>query len=435
MYYQIISLVNDINKHFGLINQALLNMQLNPFKENKTPIIVNKKILALIKKTSELEKKRLSFNESIDNIKDIKNRLITLNLKKNAYELFSKINLYNESNNKVKTIDSLTNQLDEVNKKLNNLKASNSNVKIALEGINKLLHQIFLYNKNVRLELSRDNKYIIKINEKPVSLKDLSTGEQNIIALCYFFNLLNENNTKNELYKKDYFIVLDDPICSLDYNNQDGIYTLIYNIISSIFKNNDNSKILILTHQRETFKDLSMFLKQDSLIKKNLVCSILENKEINKFDNEFNLYKIIINELYTFINDSKNYEQNKLINIPNMLRRALEAFNSFTSGKKFYDENILNAIDNNVLKDYLLNSLKQIRLVVNSGSHSLDEFTNPYQEDNFILSRDGELRKVKDGLLLIYLLNKYHLLCMLNIKECALLEKHKEEILESQRNF
>ena len=49
----------------------------------------------------------------------------------------------------------------------------------------RISRHIFFDNKRLQIEV-KDGKYYTKVNNKNVALKNLSTGEKNIIALSYF---------------------------------------------------------------------------------------------------------------------------------------------------------------------------------------------------------------------------------------------------------
>ena len=118
---------------------------------------------------------------------------------------------------------------------------------VAKDLINKYLRYVFCDNERLQLEES-GNYYTIK--SKGITLerpKQLSLGERNILALCFFITQLNENLEVGKEFTRDSLIVIDDPISSIDNLNKVGIYSLFRLFVSEI-SNKSNSRILLLTH-------------------------------------------------------------------------------------------------------------------------------------------------------------------------------------------
>lgn len=53
------------------------------------------------------------------------------------------------------------------------------------------------------------------------------------------------------MYKDTYFLVLDDPISSFDFENKIGIYNYLRKQFKLLFENNEFSQLLITTHDME----------------------------------------------------------------------------------------------------------------------------------------------------------------------------------------
>ena len=77
-------------------------------------------------------------------------------------------------------------QIQEISNDILSIMDQMKQVNIALEFINEALSYIFFHKKRMVLK-SADGKYVLKSNGRDVKPKDVSTGERNAIALCYFF--------------------------------------------------------------------------------------------------------------------------------------------------------------------------------------------------------------------------------------------------------
>ena len=98
----------------------------------------------------------------------------------------------------------------------------------------------------------KDDKYYLKSNGNNVKPKDISLGERNIIALCYFFTQILSNQEVEKLYQTEELIIIDDPVSSFDFENKVGIISFLRYQINRIVRGNQSSKILLLSHDLET---------------------------------------------------------------------------------------------------------------------------------------------------------------------------------------
>lgn len=175
-----------ICKYNEYINQRLENIY--------TPILIapldlGSKINVLNQQLKRLETNRLEFNKAIRERKDIKNNLDRINLKLAFIETEAFLRDYFDAIDKQNKISNELNQLKDekssIEKEIEKLKDKKKNINISLDLINKLLSYVFLDSKRIKLETKND-KFILKSQGSNVKPKDVSIGERNIIALCYF---------------------------------------------------------------------------------------------------------------------------------------------------------------------------------------------------------------------------------------------------------
>ena len=102
----------------------------------------------------------------------------------------------------------------EILSKIEELKRSKSNTKDFAEHISNILSMLEV---NLKLDVLDDN-YIIKqsITKDILRLEDISEGEQNLLALLYFYYELFEDDEQKTLKSDIKLIVIDDPIASVD---------------------------------------------------------------------------------------------------------------------------------------------------------------------------------------------------------------------------
>ena len=207
-------------------------------------------------------------------------------------------------------------------------------------------------NKKLRLKVSweldhvdDDNLgyYRIKEGEKYRSVKQLSTGEKNVIAFLYFIERLEE---VKEGSRKKKIIVFDDPMSS----NDDKMQYLIIWELQKLYQCKDKDKfdvnrdlMVILTHNihfylnvqpHGYFKDESGRTKYD----KNNFYRI-DHHEFIKILNEKEDFKTGYEALWVELKDL--YECGHELSMLNTMRRIIETFMKFNALKQdiFYQDN------------------------------------------------------------------------------------------------
>lgn len=198
----------------------------------------------------------------------------------------------------------------------------------------------------------------------------MSTGERNIIALCYFFEQLKTNSNVNEYFKQPILVVIDDPISSFDYENKLSVFSYVSKMVRMILGGNPQSKVIVMSHERNVVYSLNNELKGYAKVTRRIVNKSVVNFNPSKNSN----YEDLIKEVYEFANsnpDDESFESKG-----NEIRKLLEAYSTFNYKygieELFTEEKILNRIADNDLRDYYRQSLNV--LVLNFGSHT-DQMT------------------------------------------------------------
>lgn len=252
-------IVNSLLSQYGQSIEDKINSLYAPISFSDNNII--QEIKTLNDAISCLEEKRNIYNQQLEEIDKSKKKASDWNREmaywefsrdyaeyKNAYDSYnkccSKIKEYQEEYNKKKV-------------KIDNLNNKKKNVVIAKDMINEALSYIFFSNKRLQLDVDAESgKYYLMSNGIKVTPDKVSTGERNIIALCYFFTQMLDNHNSTDNFTDEYFIVIDDSISSFDRENQVGVITYLKYQLSKIFYGNKNSKILLLSHDLSTVYDL-----------------------------------------------------------------------------------------------------------------------------------------------------------------------------------
>ena len=205
--------------------------------------------------------------------------------------------------------------------------------KKANDNINFLLSIVFGGNV-ISVNYGENGYEIIKENGR-IYPSSLSTGEQNIVSLCYFFaQMMNGEKCGSiqEFLAGNRIIILDDPLSSFDFGNKYGVIRLLDYVMNLMSKDESESKLIIMTHDPETAIELSK-IARGRLGGKKVKCCEISNNDGNallknvKFDG-IDEYKNILGKMYGIAVGKEDAE----MPAPNEVRRVWEAFLRFELG-------------------------------------------------------------------------------------------------------
>lgn len=377
------------------------------------------KIDALNAVITKLEGKVKEFNMVVSNIKEVKKEAeenaMNLAYLEHRKEFDKIVEMDGKASAASEAISECQNKLEAKKKELKELQASKKNSKVAMDFINECLDFVFANDGRLRLEAA-DNCYRVMVNNGPVDIRNVSTGERNIMALAYFFATIFEEKNERNKYRDEMLVVLDDPVSSFDYSNRAGVLSFLQNQIREIVTGNRNSKVLLITHDAEVAVSLrtmynldirkirnSKFRNEYSFVEEpgkediNLFRDViippiyeLNNGQINIRETKSD-YENYLNKVYTFAKD-KNPDTGNYSQIGNTIRQMLETY-----GNWMYKINYTKLLQYGTMLNYLVgypkgkqreNAAKKIsanacRYILNSQSHSdtvnvLETFKNQF---------------------------------------------------------
>ncbi len=437
--------VEEINKEISEIREIILKKINHPY----TPILDFETGLQDKLEEFEVLRKKLQneidkYNEALEKIGNLQRMLSNDNALIARYELAGAIDRLQQAMKDYdaaeKAVEGSDKELEEKRKTLDLLYAQKKNIKIAVNLINNSLRYVF-FSKD-RLEIKIENeKYILYSRGVPVKPNNVSLGERNIIGLCYFFTELLSDQEAKDGYTKKYVIIIDDPVSSFDFENKVGIMSLLKDKISSVIKNNEESQVAVLTHDKQCYYDFQKIaseiakevcIESHGNRKLNFNCRELKNKEFVSIVNKYNEYSELFKIVYDYAcGNTSGYEYT----IGNVMRRILEAFSTFIYKKSIedvsIDDSILACIDDKDYVEYFKNLM--YRLVLHGESH-MEERVKALQDSEYLefISDEAKERTAQEVICFMYKLNSRHVLAHLegksnverNIK--AWLDKIKE---------
>ncbi|MCG1254054.1 AAA family ATPase [Staphylococcus epidermidis] len=388
------------------------------------------------------------YNNQIKRITEIKKEYSKLNYKIAFKEIEKVYNDYKEKQEEYKVYEFKRNRwkllCDDIETRINKLNTKQKQTSIALDMMNDELALIF-FDKNRLVLDGKENYYEILVRGNSIPLSKLSTGEKNVLALVYFFSLVNKEKKVEDLYKNTFFIMLDDPISSFDFENKIGIYNYLRKQFKSIFSNNEYSQIMLTTHDMEVYKNFEKVFEDivldngDKLTKRaNKYILTVNGLENDRNGKKNNIYNLQLNAIYDFAIGKLNVQAELENYIGNTMRRVLEAFSTFKYRTGIdslrTDKNIINLITNSKLNTFFENYL--FRLILNNESHNEDNYKGITDKALIeYLTLNEKVKTAKLLILFLYELDDMHVIKHIDNSNdkndvVSQIETWKEEIIK-----
>lgn len=191
------------------------------------------------------------------------------------------------------------------------------------------------------LELYSDGDYGYKVTKNGIDISPsiLSTGEQNILALCYFFVDISNGEKALTIADRNQIIVLDDPVSSFDYSNKYGVIQILDNVAGIVSEDTSKAKMIIMTHDPVTALEISKSINYRVGGSKVKCCEIVDDQivgGINECISEVSFedideYRNILEKMFNVA--TKNGDSDIKSVSPNEVRRVWEAFLRFELGE------------------------------------------------------------------------------------------------------
>lgn len=274
---------------------------------------------------------------------------------------------------------------------IQDLKQQKSLTKDFADFVSQILNDI---NISLKVELDTDNKnYIIKSTSENATLtiKDISEGEKNLLALLFFYYELFADNKQQIVKPEIELIIIDDPISSMDDSNKYYILELMKNLLEL-----PNQQIFVLTHSWEDYCNLSYGKKawEDKTDKNGVetkskyatfeIRKSNGKSELIKAKNNDKPYKYLFKEIYKFSqkNEGQATTECEIFHYPNVIRRVFEEWYSFKIGE---DLNLTSAQLGRLANDFKITNDKSktelgvLLKVCNILSHSINGSKNPQE--------------------------------------------------------
>lgn len=245
-------------------------------------------------------------------------------------------------------LKSVGQKISSLERNLATLESQKSDHAVAVDLINSYLSIVFADPERLVLETAVRG-YRILCRGVDVKLNDLSTGERNIIALCYFIaNIFRESSDYRD-YRDARFIILDDPVSSFDSENKFGVFLLLRQVFERFLANPD-TKIVLLSHDLGLVQDIFAVFKTLDVVApatRQIASQKLRYLNLGQAGSYTEHLKKIYD--YALLENPEDADQ-KEIPTGNEMRVVLEAFAEFE-----ISSNIVDLPRTSVVGDFLKN--------------------------------------------------------------------------------
>lgn len=262
----------------------------------------------------------------------------------------------------------------ELQNEITELESKKSDYGDFMNFLNKVLESIGI---NIRLDHCKDDEklYYLRHSNKEdgdLTVKDISEGEKNILALLFFYFELYKDKLQEDSKDEIKLILLDDPISSLDEGNRIYVLEIVKHILKSEFE-----QVFIFTHSWNDFCDITYGIKTGKdhggyeffeITKDSSSCSkinIMEKSVISP-------YNILFKEVHELSEKDTSYRLNdcELYHYANSMRRVFEEFLSF----KYGGRTVPTKSNEGLIKDLYTSSLPKNETVGAKFSSNLSAF-------------------------------------------------------------
>ena len=320
-------------------------------------------------------------------------------------------------------------QLEKAEEELERKRREDSDSQV-VESMNQWLRVIF--GEDV-LQLYSDGAYGYKVTKNGIDISPsiLSTGEQNILALCYFFVDISNGEKALTISDRDQIIVLDDPVSSFDYSNKYGVIQILDHVAGIVSEDTSKAKMIIMTHDPVTALEISKSINYRVGGKKVKCCEISNNdgnallKNV-KFDG-IDEYKNILGKMYGIAVGKEDAE----MPAPNEVRRVWEAFLRFELGVSSVSDR--KAIEK--IRDYYSEESSKYKFLdsfmsyafIHQDSHSASQMLF-FNFSLFPVLSDEDFRKhIRQIICFIHIVSPLHIASRLSNDETEA-QKYREEL-------
>ena len=355
-----------------------------------------------------------SINDAIKDKKSLEENLLQINNEISWIDARQDIESWQTAeDNLINARDARNNKLIEQRRLLSEKQKQEAALKqidIAVNVINSYLANVYFDSDRFKLVLDGEQYKVLSHGQSVVPEK-ISTGERNVLALCYFFTESGEGKEQGHADDDPQYIVLDDPISSFDMENRVGVCSLIRERAECILQSNDESKITVFTHDSSVVHDLQKVFDDIRLHAMSKGFAYNTRKlagTVTEAVARGTEYAALLNRAYRFAS-SHTEDLDESYVIGNILRRIVEGYGTFNYGigveELFRDKDLVSRLGSHL--PYIKNAM--YHLMLNDESHLRDRVSTMNPSDRFErFSYEDKRSCAQCVLLMLYTLDQTH---------------------------
>ncbi|MCQ2802641.1 MAG: AAA family ATPase [Bacilli bacterium] len=354
----LVSIKDVLEKKF----QKFESVYIVDFKEVKESFIEATGALYTVQKFVEDSKAKIAKEEN--KLNDLLKGLIALKVLNNKQIA----DLAKQTNSKILSLKTIERSNELIKEQIKNLKNKSKVTSDFAEFINGILLDLDI---KFKLDIVEDDYRIVPLkSDDEIDIDNISEGERNLLSLLFFYFELFEDNMQEHFKEDIKYIVVDDPLSSLDDNNR----TYLISILQMLFKQND-VQVFVFTHDWDAYCQLlynvdkskyaSFEIKKD----KNGISTVVIGKPtITPYEHDF----------FELIDFSKktadSLDDGDVYHLPNCIRRVLEVFLKFKVLNCSPTASNINNVTIGLFNKETLDAKENVKLmslltVINSKSH------------------------------------------------------------------
>ena len=376
---------------------------------------------AIVKVTHAVE----AHNNEVENLAETRRKAEELNVQLSRYEIDEVSSLLEKEEEKLKKKEEKREGTEKHIKDLvdgiDALKAAQQGEAEAASRINSLLTVVF-GNSSICLEPASTG-YLVKNRASTLAPAKLSTGERNILALCYFLVTVAKGERFEDAFMRDQLIVFDDPVSSFDADNKYGVHSLLMYAFRLLNARGSNAKTILLTHDLSTATTVARSLT--AIASGNVANWRFGNTQLERenFEN-LDVYLEILSLMFANFSEwrgvespvapSEDFKSGAVGDLTsNHVRRAWEAFVHFEIGESATDASTQKKVRSFIIstRPEMKTFLDQYpgRVFHHPDSHSKEQVNDFNFELPPSLSSEDFQRYIAETVCFMYLIAPFHI--------------------------
>lgn len=225
----------------------------------------------------------------------------------------------------------------------------------SVDTINSMLKERGYSNFSIQMSPTEEKCYQIQREDGSFVFNSLSEGETTFITFLYFMQVVNNPVEDEDAVKKKTFVVIDDPMSSLDAQAMDVVGSMVRQLFEKVRNAEETSEIqqvLVMTHNLEFLKQVAPRQKSKDthhwrLMKKGSASNLIDFREKRPVSGGYE-------QLWEELKDASDTLDST--RLPNIMRSIIETyfvkFGGYNKRKLFNGDYVTRTEDKTVVESF-----------------------------------------------------------------------------------